>query len=676
MKRLFPLFVIGVLMGHMAGHAAVSHLLPRPQRITVQDTDPLKTRRVRIAAPADSARVAGWCERQGLLVSTDRAVPLFEVCRCDSVGGASNQDEAYTLRVETDRIRVEAVTETGVIRALQTLSQLAEGRPGRKGIRLETVEIVDWPAFRVRGFMHDVGRGYIPVEQLKRDIDLLSRYKVNVFHFHLTENLAWRLQSKRFPELNADANFGRLPGRYYTFEETRELERFCRERGVLLLPEIDMPGHSAAFTKTFGYDMQTPEGMEKLRALLEEVCKEAFPESPYLHIGTDEVVIRNPQFVPQMVAHVRGLGKRVMSWNPGADYRVGEIDALQLWSSRGRFHPGIPCIDCRYHYINHFDTYADVAGVYGSMVCEQPMGDYEHAGVILAAWNDRNLPRPEDIISQNGLYAAMLAVAERAWMGGGSDYITRSGVNLPRKGTPEFEAFADWERRFLYHKDHTLRSVPIPYVKQTHMRWRITEPFDNGGDVEAIFPPENGVVDTVIFYECELHRTHEVYGAGVYLRHVWGTVLPALYARPEPNHTAYAYTYVYSPREQWVGAQIAFHDYGRSENDLPPRPGTWDYKGSRVWVNGNELLPPEWVNTHQKKDSEIPLQNENFSARAPYPVHLVKGWNRVLLKLPVAAFSSEAVRLEKWMFTFALTTPDGRHAAPDLVYSPTCELDE
>ena len=108
--------------------------------------------------------------------------------------------------------------------------------------------------------MQDVGRTYISTDELKREIAILARYKINVFHWHLTENQAWRLQSKVFPMLNDSVNTTRQPGKYYTLEEARELAAFCKQHHVLLIPEIDMPGHSAAFVRTFRHDMQSQKG--------------------------------------------------------------------------------------------------------------------------------------------------------------------------------------------------------------------------------------------------------------------------------------------------------------------------------------------------------------------------------------------------------------------------------
>ena len=120
--------------------------------------------------------------------------------------------------------------------------------------------------------MQVAGRTYITLEELKKELDLLSQFKINVFHWHLTENQAWRLESKIYPELNAPENMTRMPGKFYTLQEAKELVDFCKKRHVMLIPEIDMPGHSEAFNRTFQTDMQSEEGMTILKKLIDEVC--------------------------------------------------------------------------------------------------------------------------------------------------------------------------------------------------------------------------------------------------------------------------------------------------------------------------------------------------------------------------------------------------------------------
>lgn len=515
--------------------------------------------------------------------------------------------------------------------------------------------------------MQDVGRRFISLDELKREIAILAKFKINVFHWHLTENQSWRLESKIFPMLNDSVNTTRMPGCYYTLEEAKELVAFCKAHHVLLIPEIDMPGHSAAFVRTFRHGVQSPEGMEILKLLIKEVCQTF--DVPYLHIGTDEVRFTNPDFVPQMVAFVRAQGKKVISWNPGWKYKPGEIDATHLWSYRGKAQKGIPAVDSRFHYLNHFDTFGDIVALYNSRIYNQPQGSDDLAGTILAIWNDRNIAKEENIVLENNFYPNMLAMAERAWLGGGTEYFDKSGTILPAEDTEEFKAFADFERRMLWHKEHTFQGYPFAYVKQTNVKWNITDAFPNNGDLDAAFPPEQELT-TDYTHQGKKYGVRPAIGAGIYLRHVWGKTVPTFYKEPQENHTAYAYTWVYSPKEQEVGLWAEFQNYSRSEMDLPPLPGKWDYKGSRIWVNDEEILPPTWSATHRVKSNEIPLGNENCVARPPLPVRLHKGWNKVLLKLPIGKFSVPEVRLTKWMFTAVFVTPDGQRAVEGLVYSP------
>ena len=576
-----------------------------------------------------------------------------------------NGAEAYRLSVSNKRIKIEAVTEQGVYWAMQTLRQLERKKGKRSSVA--GCEIVDWPAFRIRGFMQDVGRSYISMEELKREIEILSRFKINVFHWHLTENQAWRLESKIFPMLNDSVNTIRMPGKYYTLEEARDLVDFCKKHQVLLIPEIDMPGHSAAFVRAFRHDMQSPEGMKILKLLLDEVC-ETF-DVPYLHIGTDEVEFTNPHFVPEMVAYVRSKGKKVISWNPGWHYKPGEIDMTHLWSYRGKAQPGIPAIDSKFHYLNHFDVFGDIVALYNSRIYDQAEGSEDIAGTILALWHDRLIDNEWNLVIENGLYPNMLAIAERAWRGGGTEYFDGLGTILPPEDTEAFKEFADFEKRMLWHKEHTFKGYPFAYVKQTNVKWNITDAFPNGGDMDKVFPPEQELKDTY-HYNGNTYGVRQAIGAGIYLRHVWGTFVPGFYADPKEDHTAYAYTWVYSPKDQEVGLWAEFQNYSRSEMDLAPLQGKWDYKGSRIWINDREILPPVWTATHKVKSYEVPLGNENCVGRVPLAVHLNKGWNKVFLKLPIGKFKMAETRLVKWMFTAVFVTPDGERAVEGLIYSP------
>lgn len=664
--RKIQIFLISfiILCTFSVVRASEHHLLPMPQKFTPSRSG-FVLGQTKLTTPVLRQEWEAFVLERGGVID-DKARSSIVVKLVSSLDGVPvNQEEAYRLVVDGRTITVEAVSERGVYWAMQTLAQLGEGSSKKTVFSGGT--IIDWPAFRVRGFMQDVGRTYLSMDELKREIAMLSRFKINVFHWHLTEYQSWRLESKIFPMLNDSVNTTRMPGQFYTQAEAKELVAFCKAHQVLLIPEFDMPGHSAAFVRTFRHDMQSPEGMKILKLLMEEVC-ETF-DVPYIHIGTDEVKFTNPTFVPEMVNFVRSKGKKVISWNPGWHYKPGEIDVTHLWSYRGKAQAGIPAIDSRFHYLNHFDTFGDIIGLYNSRIYNVEQGNDDIAGTILAVWNDRYVADERENILQNNFYPNMLAIAERAWRGGGTEYFDKNGTILPAESSPEFKAFADFEKRMLWHKEHTFKGYPFAYVQQTQVKWSITDAFPNGGDLTKVFPPEQELNDAYL-YEGKAYGVKQAIGAGIYLRHVWGKMIPTFYKDPQENHTAYAYTWVYSPKAQEVGLWVEFQNYGRSEMDLPPLPGKWDYKESRIWVNEIEILPPVWTATHRQKSNETPLGNENCVVRPPIPVRLNKGWNKVLLKLPVGKFTTPEVRLVKWMFTAVFVTPDGERAVDGLVYSP------
>ena len=680
MKRLFKAAIVAVAMCLPAATMAkITHLLPKPQQIEAKSGSAFALgRTVTISDPTSTTALQKFFTDNGCTVATGGA--QVTVTLVGSIEGAYDytlagyENEAYALEITADAINIKAVTKTGVIRAAQTLTQLAEGYDGTPA--LEALTMTDWPAFKLRGYMHDVGRSFIEIETLKKHVDLLARFKVNTFHWHMTENQAWRFEVKAYPQLTSSASMTRFAGKYYTQEQCRELQDYAKERGVIVIPEIDMPGHSQAFKTAMGHSMQTDQGVAELQVILEEVAA-VFPDAPYIHIGADEETIEYPNFLKIMTDKVHSLGKKVVVWNPIRGVTISTstgADMTQMWSSSGKVINGMPNIDCRYNYTNHFDVFADLVGIYKSNIYYEQKGNANVAGTISAPWNDRKTPTEEDIIAQNNFFANVIASAERAWIGGGKQYIEKGGTTLPNSGE-EYEEFADWERRFLFHKANSLKNEPVPYVKQTNVRWRITDPFPNGGDMNASFAPEAEGLKESYTVNGTTYGTGIATGAGIYLRHTWGNnTVPTYYGSTNhSNSTAYAWTYVYSDKAQTVGAQIEFQNYGRSEKDTAPDAGKWDRKGSRIWLNDSEILPPTWDNTGVGINNEVDLKNENFTARKPLQVTLKQGWNKVFIKLPYVGASG--VRLNKWMFTFVLTDLDGKNAVDGLIYSPNKRMD-
>ena len=691
-KHIAPALIALMLCLPLALQAKVEHLLPKVHSLTETKGTPFALKRVvTIKDETNSAALQKVFTDYGCTIGQDGATVTVQMV--ESIEGAYDyvlegyDNEGYQLIVETNAITIKAVKPIGVIRAAQTLAQLAEGyEEGQAAI--ETVEITDWAAFKLRGYMHDVGRSFISVEELKKHIDLLSRFKVNTFHWHFTENQAWRFEVNGYPQLTSTESMTRFAGKYYTQAQCREVAAYAHERGVTIIPEIDMPGHSEAFKRAMGFSMQTDEGVKILKEVLTQVA-DVFPNAPYIHIGADEEAITYENFLGIMADHIHGLGRKMVVWNPirGVSINSTMCDMTQMWSSSGANINGVPDIDCRYNYTNHFDVFADVVGIYKSNIYYADKGSDEIAGTISAYWNDRKTPTEEDIVKQNNMYANVLASAERAWIGskvnGAEGYIEKLGTTLPNSGEV-YEEFKSWEERFLFHKANSLKDEPIPYVKQTNVRWRITDPFPNGGNSGATFAPDQyatstndeGLIPETFTHEGKTYYTGMATGAGIYLRHVWGNnTIPTYYGSTNhSNMTAYAWTYVYSETEQTVGAQIEFQNYGRSENDKTPYADKWDRKGSDIWINGTRVNPPTWVNPDTDPSNEDDLQNENFTAREPIQVTLNAGWNKVFLKLPYVG--ADGIRLNKWMFTCVFTDLEGVNAVEGLIYSPNQCMDE
>lgn len=688
MKHL--LYTLAIASGSLLAlnaNAKVGDLLPRPHQIELTaGAAPFALQRtVAITDPTGCTYLKNFFTANGCTIAAEgeSAAATVTVSLASAIDGAYDYEvanfpnEGYKLNITANAINITAASPTGVIRAAQTLQQLAEGYADTgEPAALEALSMTDWPAFKVRGWMQDVGRSFLSVDELKKEIDLYARFKVNVFHWHLTEKIGWRFEVKAYPQLTSYTNGVRYPGQYYTQEQCKEVEAYAAERGITVIPEIDMPGHSDVFKNAMGFDMQTDEGKKALKVILKEAA-EVFPKAPYIHIGGDEVTIKDG-FLEEMTDFVRNtLGRKVVLWNKLNNKAVTKdiADMTQMWATSGTAVKGLPNIDCRYNYINHFDVYADLVGIYKSNIYYADKGNPDIAGTISAAWNDTKVATEDDIIRQNNQYANVLASAERGWIGGGKQYIEAGGTRLPNTGE-EYEEFADFERRFLFHKAHSLQGAPIPYVKQSNIRWRLTEPFPNDGDAAKAFPPEeaaklDAVMPTTYSYNGTDYAAKQVTGGGVYLRHIWHGTVRGVLNNPANNQTCYAWTYVYSPVAQDAGAQIEFYTYSRSGSDKMPPAGKWDRRGSQVWLNGQEIAAPAW----QQPDKDIPqdnttlgLTNENFTARPVVKVHLNEGWNKVFLKLPHA--NSGGTARDKWQYTFVLTDTEGKNALEGITYSP------
>jgi hypothetical protein len=562
-----------------------------------------------------------------------------------------NENEAYTLAVTADSLILSALSEEGFFRGLQTVKQLTYSEKGKRLVA--GCSIRDWPAFRVRGFMQDLGRNFQPMEMLKEQIDVLAAYKFNAFHFHVTDNPGWRLESKKYPQLNSPESMSRWPGKYYTQEEFKELVDYCYERKITLIPEFDLPGHSAAFRKAFGFEtMSDPRVQPVLIDLIDELVSLVPPEKmPYIHLGTDEVWHSyeepSPTLLPALLERVtRHHNREVIVWRPGYHIEGDSISITQLWSSNGHPKPGHRYLDSRLNYLNHLDPLAGIPQLYFERINGAAHGDSLRMGGILCNWNDNLVAEEYYAILHNPVYPGILTYSETSWTGQSEDFGEKYLANFPERNSTAFQKYADFEDRLVKHRDLYFQDKPFPYVKQTHMQWRIAGPFNHEGDVNRSFPPESSITAEYMVDSEKFVWSEPVTGGTVHLTHFFG--YPSLF--PKETGNWYAFTRIWSPENQSVDAWIGFHDWSRSGGRRGgpfPEQGQWHNTNPQVWLNSEVIPPPEWNNPGLEANSEeIPFTDENYFFRNPTKIQLKKGWNNVLLKIPVKESTW------KRMFTF------------------------
>src|SRR2546421_723308 len=256
-------------------------------------------------------------------LATDEGAAIL-VVQCERAGEiipSLNENESYSLEVNDKQAHLIAPTVVGALRGLETLLQLVQG--DRDGYYLPAIKIQDHPRFPWRGLLIDVARHYEPMEVLKRNLDAMAAVKLNVFHWHLTEDQGFRVESKKFPRLHTLGS----DGLFYTQDEVRDIIAYARARGIRVVPEFDMPGHATAWlvghpelgSAPGPYQIERQPGIFEpaLDPTREEVYKfldgflgemaALFPDA-YMHIGGDESEGKQWDKNPQIQAFMKAKG--------------------------------------------------------------------------------------------------------------------------------------------------------------------------------------------------------------------------------------------------------------------------------------------------------------------------------------------------------------------------------
>lgn len=550
--------------------------------------------------------------------------------------------EGYILKVKDGKVTIRSKDAQGIIWAKATLRQLKD----ENGKICETT-IVDYPAFPIRGFMHDTGRNFRSTEQLKKELDLFSAYKLNVFHWHLTDYPAWRIECKAYPQLN-DARFqrqGRDEGKFYSYAEIRDIIAYAKERGITIIPEIDMPGHSDFFNQAFGFSMASKEGMKILKTCLEEFFHE-IPKSmcPFIHIGSDEIHIDNPEeFMNFCETIVQQNGREIIAWQPGL--KGSDKIITQIWRDLEQAKISLKNYPYRYidsymGYLNKGNPFLNIYKYLLHTPCNTGSRTDKALGGILCLWNDVRVTDKSLLFPHNGMPQNLLPFSERFWHGGiWTD--SNEETTIPNPTTTEWKRLRNFEKKMIFHRDHFLHDWDIRWVANLNQHWQVTLPQRRGTDPDEMKWVEvwGGVVDIMAIAK--------KYGVKI-----------------QPTMDAWMRTSIESPTDTVIQAWIGFETPPRSSriSDGIGYQGEWESQG-RVFVNGKEIMPPDaWkepgkyrymYQTWKQAPSELPYTNEQFFwMRTPARIPLRAGRNEIQLYCP-RVFPNES-----WIVGFLPVTID------------------
>ena len=423
-------------------------------------------------------------------------------------------EEGYKLDVE-EGVTISSATSEGLIYGIQTLRQffpagIEQGQVEQDSVPLRQVQITDSPRYEWRGTMVDVARSFFDLEYLKKHVDRMALYKLNRLHLHLTDDQGWRIEIKSWPKLTevggdnsvVDGNSG-----FLTQEEYKELQAYAKARNIMIIPEIDMPGHIYAALRAYPElncdDLSNinprlatpPAAYREYRVGWSKLCLEdektydfvadvlgeiaEITTGPYLHIGGDE--IEDPlyeEFVIKADSIVQGLGKVAIGWEEGTKAEVDPSFISQKW--HGKVESVIPEVKVIYSLCGHFyldhgnvpgqehtNNWCKKSGVSIEDVYSYSSEDPNILGVEAAVWS-------EFVISEERMddrfWPRNLAVAEVGW------------------SAAEDRNVEDFKARLAGHVDR-LNQMGIDYFATPGIDWKDEEKAENASTVFSGFIP-------------------------------------------------------------------------------------------------------------------------------------------------------------------------------------------
>jgi hexosaminidase len=369
-----------------------------------------------------------------------------------------DENEGYSLEIAANGAHLKAATVVGAIHGLETLLQLAQANGS--GYILPAVSIQDAPRFRWRGLMIDVSRHFQPIEVIRRTLDGMAAVKMNVFHWHLSDDQGFRIESKAFPKVTGMGS----DGLFYTQEQAREIVAYARERGIRVVPEFDIPGHALSWMVGYpelasgeGADYGGPYQVERQYGIFDPVMDptrestykfldrfvgemaEIFPD-PYMHVGGDEnngvqwkanpriqefakkhdlkdTAALQTYFNQQLLPILKKHGKRMIGWDEIFAPGLSKDAVIESWrgfdSLAASAKAGYEGILAQPYYLDHIDS-AERHYLADPVPAGTALTPEEQARILggeACMWSEHVSPRSID----SRIWPRTAAIAERLW---------------------------------------------------------------------------------------------------------------------------------------------------------------------------------------------------------------------------------------------------------------------
>lgn len=515
LKTSLVFFLLG-LLNISAQESRVPAIIPQPQQITWQEGEFNFPERAVICYGPGTKTSAAWLQQLLRNTNTETYSMKGEGCRGFSLAIDESLteelgDEGYKLEIKDDQVSFTAASESGLFYAIQSFRQILpsaiEKGELEEEISLPQVTITDSPKYEWRGSMLDISRSFFGPDYIKKHIDRMALYKLNRLHLHLTDDQGWRIEIKDKPKLTEKGGMGAVKGGrsgFLTQEDYKEIQKYAAARNVMIIPEIDMPGHIYSALLAYpelncednanltpkratppalfheynvGWSklcLEKPEVYDFVATVLGEIAE--ITDGPYLHIGGDEIEDdRYEEFVVKADSIVRGLGKTTIGWEEVTKAEVDESLISQRWNGKTESVVDVKIIEsiCSHFYFDHANVegqeftnnWCKEDGVSLKEVYDFTSEDKNVIGVEAPLWTEKVL---SDAAADNRFWPRTIALAEIGW------------------SEDEDRDFVNFTKRLGMHGQR-LDNLQVDYFRTPEVEWNS----EKGDGIFSGFMPEN-----------------------------------------------------------------------------------------------------------------------------------------------------------------------------------------